>query len=405
MNGYSDLNRQLNNWTPMFSIKFDEISEEHLLDLIASKAVENSVTEFKQALPTWDSSGKNEFLADISAMANHNGGFIFYGISESGDGCAAEIMALDINPDQECRRIQDYILNSIEPKLGGYKIKAIPIEIGGYVLVINVLESWSKPHRVKINNHFYIREGARKRQLEMPEIKAAFINSDNLKKKITDFRADRIGKILVGESPIKLIDGIVQTLHVLPYSCLNSNIGIDVFRALDWSRIPVMSQNFGLSSKINIDGVVAHRVINPQGSGAYTQLFRNGMIESVRVFPPRSDTGAMVLPSTLYEREIIEFIKEIKRVLTELDIAGPIIILYSLLNVKNVQLGVSNLYLLDEGNGKFDRDQILVPDMIIEDFSIDEGIALKSLFDLVWNAAGFRESLNYDKNTGIWVNN
>lgn len=72
MNEYSDLNRQLNNWTPMFSVKFDEISEEHLLDLIANKAVENSVTEFKQALPTWDSSGKNEFLADISAIANHH---------------------------------------------------------------------------------------------------------------------------------------------------------------------------------------------------------------------------------------------------------------------------------------------------------------------------------------------
>ena len=249
-----------------------------------------------------------------------------------------------------------------------------------------------------------IREGARKRQLEMPEIKAAFINGDNLKKKITDFRADRVGKVLIGESPIRLVEGIVQVLHVLPYSCLYSNASVDVFRALDWSRIPVMSQNLGLSSKINIDGVVAHRVINPQGSGAYTQLFRNGMIESVRVFPPRSDTGELVLPSTSYEREIIEFLKGIKKVLTELDISGPMIILYSLLNVKNVQLGVSNNYLLDEGTGIFDRDQILLPDIVIEDMAIDEGMALRPLFDLVWNAAGFRQSLNYDQHSGVWVN-
>ncbi|AWW46342.1 hypothetical protein DPM18_05710 [Polynucleobacter paneuropaeus] len=388
----------------MFSVKFEEISEDHLRDLINSKISENSVTEFKQTLPTWDSSGKNEFLADISAMANHSGGFIFYGISESGDGSAAGIVPLDINPDQECRRIQDFILNNLEPKLGGYMMRAVPIKTGGYVLVINVLESWSKPHRVKINNHFYIREGARKRQLEMPEIKAAFINGDNLKKKITDFRADRVGKVLIGESPIRLVEGIVQVLHVLPYSCLYSNASVDVFRALDWSRIPVMSQNLGLSSKINIDGVVAHRVINPQGSGAYTQLFRNGMIESVRVFPPRSDTGELVLPSTSYEREIIEFLKGIKKVLTELDISGPMIILYSLLNVKNVQLGVSNNYLLDEGTGIFDRDQILLPDIVIEDMAIDEGMALRPLFDLVWNAAGFRQSLNYDQHSGVWVN-
>ena len=79
-------------------------------------------------------------------------------------------------------------------------------------------------------------------------------------------------------------------------------------------------------------------------------------------------------------------------------------ILYSLLNVKNVQLGVSNNYLLDEGTGIFDRDQILLPDIVIEDMAIDEGMALRPLFDLVWNAAGFRQSLNYDQHSGVWVN-
>ncbi len=387
----------------MFSVKFDDISEIDLKGLISIRQPENSTVEFKQTLPAGDSSGKNEFLADISAMANNNGGYIFYGIKESEDGCASEIVPLEINPDIECRRMQDVILNNLEPKLSGYKIRAVPVSDGRFVVIINIPESWSRPHRVKINNHFYIREGARKRQLEMPEIRAAFINSDNLNAKVRDFRADRVGKILVGDSPIKILDGIIQVLHILPYSCLYSGAGVDVFNALDRSRIPVMSQDLGLSTKINIDGVVAHRVINPQGSGAYTQLFRNGMIESVRVFPLRPEIGRLVLPSTAYEREIILFFKGLKGVLKELDIEGPIIFLYSLLKAKGVELGVANRYLLDEGVGIFDRDQIFLPDLVIEDLSSDEGAVLKPLFDLVWNAAGFRESLNYERNTGMWV--
>ncbi|MEI8103252.1 MAG: ATP-binding protein [Chlorobium sp.] len=386
----------------MLGIKFDAISEADLQNLIVNAVPESTTLEFKRELPTWDSSSKHEFLADVSAMANHHGGYILYGIKESADGFAAEFSPQNINPDSDCLRMIDILVSNLEPKLSGCKARAIQLTGGGNVVVLSIPESWSKPHRVKTNNHFFIREGARKRQLEIPEIKMAFLNSENPKRKITDFRAERIGKIISGDAPVTIAEGIVQILHVVPVQALLNDLSLDV-AAINESRIPVMSSMHGLNSRINLDGVVKHRVLTEKGSGAYTQFFRNGYVEAVRVFQKNIESGQFLLPSTLYEKEAISFLSELKRSFAALEVEGPIVILYTLLNVKGATLGVANAHWLDEGPGIFDRQQILLPDVLVENLETDEGAILRPVFDLVWNAAGYKQSLNYDKQTGIWT--
>ena len=386
----------------MLGIKFDAISEADLQNLIVNAVAESSTLEFKRELPTWDSSGKHEFLADVSAMANHHGGYILYGMKESEEGFAAEIYPQNMNADSECLRMMDILGGNLEPKLSGCKARAIQISDGGMVVILSIPESWSKPHRVKTNNHFFIREGARKRQLEMPEIKMAFLNSENPKRKITDFRAERIGKIISGDTPVAIAEGIVQVLHIVPLQALLTDLSLDVF-AINESKIPVMSSMHGSNSRINIDGVVRHRVITERGSGAYTQIFRSGFVEAVRVFSKNVDSRKLVMPSVVYEKEIIGFLSELKRTLTEMEVASPFAILYSLLNVKGVELAVANSHWLDEGPGIFDRQQIILSDVLVENLDADIGAVLRPLFDLVWNAAGYRQSLNYDKQTGIWT--
>ncbi len=386
----------------MLEIKFDDISEADLNNLITNNIPESSSLEYKREMPSWDGGGKHEFLADASAMANHHGGYILYGVKESDEGCAEELVPQHLNLDSECLRMIDVLGGNIEPKLSGCKAKAVPLSGGGYVVVLSIPESWNKPHRVKTNNHFFIREGARKRQLEIPEIKMAFLNSENPKRKITDFRVDRIGKIMSGDAPVSIAEGIVQIFHVVPLQALLLELSLDV-TAINGLRVPVMSTMHGINSRINLDGVVMHRVVTERGSGAYTQIFRSGFVEAVRVFPKNVESLNSILPSTAYEREIITFLRDIKRVFLALEIDGPIILLYSLLNVKNAQLGVANSHYLDEGEGVFDRNQILLPDVLVEDLSADEGSVLRPLFDLVWNAAGYRGSLNYDQQSGIWI--
>lgn len=49
-----------------------------------------------------------------------------------------------------------------------------------------------------------------------------------------------------------------------------------------------------------------------------------------------------------------------------------------------------------------DRDVLLVPEVVVEDFNVASDQVMKPIFDAVWNAAGWPGSHNYD-NAGNWI--
>ncbi len=59
-------------------------------------------------------------------------------------------------------------------------------------------------------------------------------------------------------------------------------------------------------------------------------------------------------------------------------------------------------YFGNETQHPIDRDLLLLPEAVIENYSIKSEEILRPLFDLIWNACGFQRSLNFDKN-GNWI--
>ena len=229
----------------MIPIKLEDVAEAHLQRLIVSETSEGKTLEFKRDLPGRDSSARHEFLSDVCAFANVSGGDLIFGIDEDGEGVAKSIVGQAVNPDVECLRLQDIVLNGIEPRLTGVHAHAVPVSDGKHVFVVRVPQSWSPPHRVTTNNHFFMREGRRKRQLNVPEIRGEVIRSEGLRDRIRTFRADRIGKIIGGETPVPLFQGTVEVLHVLPVQTLLSNAPVDVLPYTDSRRLPVISGGMG----------------------------------------------------------------------------------------------------------------------------------------------------------------
>jgi predicted HTH transcriptional regulator len=137
-------------------------NEAHLREFVVEQVSEGMYLEFKRELPSRDAGGRHELLADVSAFANSSGGDLVYGIDEDGEGRAAAIIAQMGNADEEARRIQDVLMNGIEPRVPGLQVQAVPVA-AGIILVIRVPQSWAGPHRVKTNQHFFIRENGRKR--------------------------------------------------------------------------------------------------------------------------------------------------------------------------------------------------------------------------------------------------
>jgi hypothetical protein len=61
----------------------------------------------------------------------------------------------------------------------------------------------------------------------------------------------------------------------------------------------------------------------------------------------------------------------------------------------------SNIFLGHMNLRPIDRDVLVLPDVMVEDFGGDPSQIMRPLFDMIWNASGLERSLNYD-DEGNW---
>jgi hypothetical protein len=384
-------------------------TQTHLEQLVIDQVREGQHLDFKRELPAaWNDAAKHEFLADATAFANSGGGDLIFGVDEDGHAQASALVSQAIaNVDQEVRRLQDFLLNLAEPRLPGVRVQAVPVVVAGtngYVLVVRVPQSWAGPHRVKTNQHFFIRDGLRKRQLDVPEIRSLFLRTENQAQKVKDFRTERLGKILSGEAPHQLVDGPVLVAHLIPTQAALGLVQVDPIPYVANLRpLPVIGTT-GAMPRLNLDGALAVRNETPNGeTHGYSQLFRNGFFESTYVLTRTQDVARAILPSLKYERDLIHLLDHFRGELDHMGLNRECAVMLSLLHANQVKLGV-NPGAFDEPHQRlFDRNTLVLPDVVAQSDTPPEQ-ALKPAFDLIWQAAGFIGSRNYNR-AGVWAPN
>ena len=192
-----------------------EIDKNTLEEWVATRATESETLEFKAILP--DREGKHEFLKDVSAMSNANGGVIVYGISENA-GQAQTILAIKTeSSDHAIRRLDQCMEGGIEPRLTGIKFKEISVE-EGYVLVVTVPRSFTGPHRVIFNakNNFYLRSHSHIAEYSYTQLREAFTLRAHAEDKIRAWKAERLLKIKANQTPIPLWKEARYAVHIFP---------------------------------------------------------------------------------------------------------------------------------------------------------------------------------------------
>ena len=383
--------------------KVTDTTQEHLERLVASKAQESMHLEFKRELSTkWDSAATNEFLADVTAFANATGGDLIYGIDEGPDAEASDLIPQELQADVEVRRLADILLNNVEPRMPGVQIHPVPLAKAGktgLALVVRVPQSWDGPHRVNISRKFYIRENRRKRELNVPEIRGLFLRNENQAQRVRDFRTERLGKILINDLPRPGAEGALMVLHVVPLQSALGLVRINPAQYGPYRRLPVLGTT-AAQSYINLDGLLSTRGVNQPVTHGYTQLFRNGVFESVYVWQKQDAGGKANLPCELYESQIIKFVIDIRGELEFLGITGDVSVFLSVMMAQDLVLGIPFEY-RDGPNGDFDRKELILPDVVVG-LSGNIGKELRPVFDCLWQCAGYDQSKNYD-NSGNWV--
>jgi hypothetical protein len=74
----------------------------------------------------------------------------------------------------------------------------------------------------------------------------------------------------------------------------------------------------------------------------------------------------------------------------------------SLIGISGYTMHRNSRFLHWDGGHPIDRDALIIPEIMIEDFDCNPGKVMKPAFDAIWNAAGWPRSINYDKE-GNWI--
>jgi hypothetical protein len=376
----------------------EEIEEADLSSLISNKVGERKTIEYKESIPrSWSDGCTKEFLSDVSSLANCVGGHLIYGIKEE-DGLPVALAGMDLStPSETVATLDSKIRDGVRPRLPGFQVWPVPLRNSRVAIVIRVPRSFAAPHMVTFggSSRFFSRTSNGKCQLDVDEIRAAFVLSENLAQRVKEFRAERISRILANEAPLPLRVGPKTVVHVVPLDAFSLSRRFDSRSLKDSVRAVALAPIFhhGWNFYHNLDGLLLYHD-SGNCTEAYAQLFRNGIVETADASFVSPYSGNKWVAGQAFEEGVIEFVESCIAWLRQMVVPAPVLIMLSLLGAAGYQMYRQSPPF---GGGRgLDRDNVIIPEVLAESFEWDASSGLKEVFDLIWNAAGGAGSPFYD---------
>ena len=385
------------------NINFEDIAETILSEQVTTGIPEGILIDYKREMYGKKDDDVKEFLKDVSSFANTSGGHLIIGIDEAG-GIPTEITPLSGDADQDLQRLENLARDGIEPRISGLRMRAVAVN-GGYVVVVRIPKSWSPPHRVSARgtNRIYGRNSAGAYELSIDELRVIFTSAASVLDRVRAFRAERLAKIDVGEAIVPLAkDNGRLIVHLVPTSAFGFLSQIEPGAAHAVQDLLRPMDSMGLSPRINFDGY-AGLYHGPDGKcRSYTQVFRNGIVEAVKVrVVSDPHDGQIWIPAQAFDRWILDQLPQYLFALQKLGVPPPIVLMITLQGVRGARLGVERQSY--DYPPKLDHDVLELPECVIEQYGsdVDYHRAARPAFDALWNSGGFFRSAHFDA-TGTW---
>jgi hypothetical protein len=378
-----------------------EIKEADLQRLISDTVSEKRSIEYKRDWPRLtEPEGKREFLADIASFANAAGGDLIYGMEAINDVPVSLIGLADFTAGSEKLTVQNLLAAWIDPRIAGVDFHDVSLANGKTAFIIRVPRSWSPPHMVTFNgwNRFYSRHANGKYQLDVNELRTAFLQGARAVDRIRDFRLERINRIVGHEIGVTLPSPVCLVWHLMP---LTQWSGFDYATVITKaaSHLRPMGNIRGFGPQINLDGCMV-RATDAQGVVvSYVQMFRDGCIEAVLTHSGMQE-HQLIYPHA--EGDLRWGLHQYRQALHTLGISAPYIVALSLLNVGGFAMYLPSHQPPGRTPETIDRPHLLLPETVVESETTSVDAIARPLFDLVWNACGCLRSQNYDE-VGKWI--
>lgn len=396
----------------MLNKPLKEITKKDVIAFIEAGNSESRTLEYKRELNLRSHDQKKEFLCDCTAFANSEGGHILFGVSEdkgeNGDGLQPLYSPnglIDFDNDTEINRIESLLRSSVTPRFSAHRFAAVPDFPNGPILIMRIPKSWVGPHMVRDKDRyrFYKRNSAGKNPMDYAEIKEAFALAEDLPQKIRKLRSDRISKISSGSIPLILKGAPIFILHLFPLASFSIETVIDATSMSDSKDRLVSLGGSSGSSRFNVDGFLSRRGAPGHPSGGYCQMFRNGVIESVdTVFGLSSPGHRSQINIEGLETNILQRVRDFSGLYSDLNVPPPVIVTLSILGAEGYEMRPHNAHFIDD-EIVVDRADLILPEVILENFEANPAAKLKPLLEALWNAGNWSGSPIYDAELAKWL--
>lgn len=385
----------------ILGIRADKLQNADIKRLVENQIQESSSLDYKKELAISKDKDKKEFLFDVSAMYNTDGGCLVFGIEEEKDqnnqntGKPKEITGIEIqNSDKLIQQIEDIVKNCTEPSINQLIINELEIE-GQTVLILGIPKGLGLPSMVTYNqtNKFYKRRNSGKYAVDVYELNNMFMQNQVLKEKASDFRKKRIKTVLNQESLPNLVVDNSFFVHIIPFSFLDNHI-VDFSKAekdniLDMRPIGTT----GWDKMYNIDGYATFTTSSDrQQISSYNQIFRNGIYEaytSELFFEDRN--GNIAFNGMAMIKETLRTISEGLKVLNHMQFEPPFLVSFSFHNVLGKLLYNDTSFY----SRPFKQNEIIFPLILIPTYESDIYNLIKPNFDILWQSFGFAKSIEF----------
>ncbi|SIN85684.1 AlbA family DNA-binding domain-containing protein [Chitinophaga niabensis] len=377
--------------------KVTELLNADILSLIDDQIPESLTLDYKRDFKLKDDGEKSEFLADITAFHNTEGGIIIFGLEDEKNEnnqntgipkLPSENGVLIDNYDNEKNKIEEIVRNSTDPQLNHLAFSELLVVNGCKVFAISIPKNLSLPTRVSFrkSSKFYRRGNAGKYLLGTHELYSLFIKNMEIREKAKEFIYSRINEVRNNHfwDNIGLVPGIL--IHIIPLSNMgNSTLEFlpstaqnDMIQMLS----PIMSEGYNYNHCF--EGFIIHS--HPYNDlYSYNLIFRDGSIEifTTGVFS-QDGSGYYSLSGELLASCLLEQLKKAFVYFSTIEVEGPFCISLALNNLEGVPFSGSY-----RQRKSFRTPNIQFPVIVIQSFEQDFKKAIASMFHVIWQSAGY----------------
>ena len=374
---------------PLEKLEFADIER-----LKVNEICESQILDYKEQLLD-----DNKLLKHVSAFANTQGGFLVYGVKETGNGgYPEEILGIDTNQINK-ERIEQVILGNIQPRLN-IKIQLVEHEDPTKtVVVIEIPNSHLKPHMNGRDNTFYKRYNFEALPMTEREV------NDTYKRRITSY--EEVGRYIeellkydfwegADAEPLPItakiiiipimLERLIDTSNVEDFFWLGKlrltpNNYPSVFKLL-WSNNPAPSLNGIKYQRLDREGRVFEGL----------EIHRNGIVHAISFFGTIKGEKRVFMPYDFCVA-ILHALDFVRYLYQRYNYFGDIKIVCNLQGIKDSLLRVT-----DKQIGKFDRYEdsycqlenvTVVRELSIGLVESEREIIASSIMNEIFNCYGF----------------